>query len=254
MTFVHLVAQVACLLFIVIAVIYRLLIYNARALDVSSASPPLHMDWALSIDHEQFSSSAVQSEARPLLVPSVDGTEDKTLPSLPLPVHVELPVGEDRRRSRSVSGRKESPVETFEGASDFPRWYDGIVDDVEAEREVEYRIHQLRMQSNLESCRGLIEDAGLVISELEALKDEFAMVREQTGAFQRSCESILAEESRLLQMADHIAANASYFDALDMITRRLNRPGAAIVRQPDFISLLQKMDDCIDFMKANVGL
>ena len=44
-----------------------------------------------------------------------------------------------------------------------------------------------------------------------------------------------------------------YFQELEQATRMLNHPGESLVLQGDFLYMVERVDICIDYLKAHVG-
>ena len=77
----------------------------------------------------------------------------------------------------------------------------------------------------------------------------------QTTAFQKQCEGLLQEQKRIESLADDLDHNLKYYNYLEPVTRRLNAPGAgSFVRSKEFSEMLARIDDCLDYMSAHVGL
>ena len=45
-----------------------------------------------------------------------------------------------------------------------------------------------------------------------------------------------------------------YFQELEHATRMLNHPGESLVLQTDFLYMVERVDICIDYLKAHVSL
>lgn len=45
-----------------------------------------------------------------------------------------------------------------------------------------------------------------------------------------------------------------YFQELEHATRMLNHPGDSLVLQTDFLYMVERVDICIDYLKAHVSL
>lgn len=55
-------------------------------------------------------------------------------------------------------------------------------------------------------------------------------------------------------MTESISSRLEYFQELEHATRMLNHPGESLVLQPDFLYMVERVDICIDFLKAHVRL
>lgn len=59
-------------------------------------------------------------------------------------------------------------------------------------------------------------------------------------------------QDRLLELTDDIGARLEYFQELEYATRMLNHPGESLVLQTDFLYMVERVDICIDYLKAHV--
>ena len=59
-------------------------------------------------------------------------------------------------------------------------------------------------------------------------------------------------QDRLLEMTEAIGTRLEYFQELEHATRMLNHPGESLVLQTDFLYMVERVDICIDYLKAHV--
>ena len=101
----------------------------------------------------------------------------------------------------------------------------------------------------------LLSDTQNTLDLLTSLSDSFKDVEAQTTTFQNQCDGLTQEQKRLTQLADGISHNLKYYSFLEPVTRRLNAPGAGnFVRSQEFSSMLARLDECLEYMAAHVGL
>jgi Sec34-like family len=55
-------------------------------------------------------------------------------------------------------------------------------------------------------------------------------------------------------MTDDIDTRLEYFQELEHATRMLNHPGESLVLQTDFLYMVERVDICIDYLKAHVSV
>ena len=53
-------------------------------------------------------------------------------------------------------------------------------------------------------------------------------------------------------MTEAIGSRLEYFRELEKATKMLNLPGEELVLQEDFLNMLDRLDICLDYLKANV--
>lgn len=55
-----------------------------------------------------------------------------------------------------------------------------------------------------------------------------------------------------MHLTDEIGTRLEYFQELEQATRMLNHPGESLVLQSDFLYMVERVDVCIDYLKAHV--
>jgi len=107
-------------------------------------------------------------------------------------------------------------------------------------------------RSHLDS---LLSDASSTLDLLASLTESFKEVEAQTTTFQKQCEGLLEEQKRITDLAEALDHNLRYYNYLEPVTRRLNAPGAGnFVRSKEFSDMLARLDDCLEYMVAHVGI
>ena len=56
----------------------------------------------------------------------------------------------------------------------------------------------------------------------------------------------------MIKLADALAERLAYFNQLEPIAKLFNSPGDDICLHPDFVPMLQKLDECIEYMQQHV--
>ena len=59
-------------------------------------------------------------------------------------------------------------------------------------------------------------------------------------------------QDKLLDLTDEIDTRLEYFQELEHATRMLNHPGESLVLQTDFLYMIERVDICIEYLKAHV--
>lgn len=100
----------------------------------------------------------------------------------------------------------------------------------------------------------LLIDTASPLDTLATLSESFKNVEVQTTVFQAQCEDLLEEQKRIRELADEVGTDLQYYAYLEPLTRRLNAPGAGrLVKNGDFLEMLQNLNSCIEFMDQHVG-
>lgn len=139
-------------------------------------------------------------------------------------------------------------------AQQFHDWFSRVEHSLEREQESVYREHLDELVAHLATCDdvlGGLDEARGLLSEMEA---NYRYVDENSRALQLACETMLDEQKHLLEVTEAIGARLEYFRELEKATRMLNLPGEDLVLQDDFLNMLDRLDVCLDYLKANVRL
>ena len=100
----------------------------------------------------------------------------------------------------------------------------------------------------------LLSNTSSTLDLLAPLSTSFRAVEAQTTAFRKQCEELLSEQRRLTALADDLDHNLKYYSYLELITRRLNAPGAGtLVKGKEFSGILAHLDECLDYMATHVS-
>ncbi|BEI85442.1 hypothetical protein CcaverHIS002_0508430 [Cutaneotrichosporon cavernicola] len=121
----------------------------------------------------------------------------------------------------------------------------------EHEQDSLYREHLAEISGLREKCDGLIEllreGEGEVGDMLKALE----YVEERSESLRGACEDLLEEQTHLLTHTSELAHRLGYFTFLDTAQRMLNNPGNELVLHPDFLPMVQRLDECISYLGEN---
>ena len=56
-----------------------------------------------------------------------------------------------------------------------------------------------------------------------------------------------------MELTEAVGMRLQYFQELEFATRMLNHPGESLVLQTDFLYMVERVDICIDYLKAHVS-
>jgi hypothetical protein len=59
-------------------------------------------------------------------------------------------------------------------------------------------------------------------------------------------------QDKLVETTNAISVPLEYFQELEHATRMLNHPGEALVLQTDFLSMVERVDVCIEYFQSHV--
>ncbi|GAA5905384.1 Golgi transport complex subunit COG3 [Sporobolomyces salmoneus] len=143
------------------------------------------------------------------------------------------------------------PSTPIESLQQFHDWFSSVESSIEHSQEQVYREHLESLSSHLQLCDSILsnldESRGL-ISEMEA---NYLFVEENSRALQMACETMLDEQKHLLEVTEAIGTRLEYFRELEKATKTLNLPGEELVLKEDFLNMIDRLDVCLDYLKAN---
>ncbi|CAG8436571.1 4543_t:CDS:2, partial [Scutellospora calospora] len=140
------------------------------------------------------------------------------------------------------------PIETTQ---QFFDWFARMENDMEKDQEDVYRNFLEMVTSYRQACDTFLEQIDTTVKLFNDLDGNFKFVEERTKALQTACEKLLEEQNNLTSLADAISSKLSYYNELETITKLFNSPGENICEQPEFIPVLAKLDECLDYMQSN---
>ncbi|PSC70334.1 conserved oligomeric Golgi complex subunit 3 [Micractinium conductrix] len=181
---------------------------------------------------------------RRLAAGGVPATPD-TAPAPPTP----LSPGSTDGTESSFAGTSFEDV-TLQNSSDFYRWLSELEAARSSETEEKFRRYGAALERHLAACDGLLASVKEVLDLFERLKEQHRAVATRTSALHSTCERLVAERSRLEELAGAIRAKLAYFDELEAVAAQFHT-AAGSVDSADFLPLLRRLDDCIAYVAAN---
>ncbi|KAF9919287.1 Golgi transport complex subunit 3 [Lobosporangium transversale] len=144
-------------------------------------------------------------------------------------------------------------IEPIETTQQFLDWFSTIEVDMEREQEDVYRNYLTVVILYKEACDVFLKQIDETSECFKSLEGHYAFVEEKTRALQLACEKLLQEQTNLQTLADLMASKLSYFHQLEAVTRLFNTPGDDVCLHPEFVPMLSKLDECLDYVQQNVN-
>ncbi|RXW24322.1 hypothetical protein EST38_g1510 [Candolleomyces aberdarensis] len=163
-------------------------------------------------------------------------------PSITSPLHRTAPSA-----SRLSALHPRQPVQTTQQLYD---WFALIDRSVAHAQESHFRAHVASVSEYLNMCDLLLERVDEIEREVERMMEYWWSVEEGGRSLKDACERVLEERDKLIELTDDIGAHLEYFQELDHATRMLNHPGEQLIYQGDFLYMVEKVDICIEFLRA----
>ncbi|KAG2154342.1 Sec34-like family-domain-containing protein [Suillus bovinus] len=158
------------------------------------------------------------------------------------------PVPTSTRQFVSHALHPKQPVQT---PQQFYDWFAQIDKSVAHSQEAHFRAHVAVVSEHLNTADTLIERIDEIEREVGGLLEGWRSVEDGGKNLKDACERLLEERDRLLELTDEIGARLEYFQELEHATRMLNHPGESLVLQTDFLYMVERVDICIDYLKAH---
>ncbi|KZP22300.1 Sec34-domain-containing protein [Athelia psychrophila] len=143
------------------------------------------------------------------------------------------------------------PKQPVQTPQQFYDWFALIDRSVAHSQESHFRAHVASVTEHLETCDRLTERIDEVDNDVEGMLEGWRSVEEGGRSLKDACERLLQERDSLLQLTEDIGARLEYFQELEYATRMLNHPGESLVLQGDFLYMVERVDVCIDYLKAH---
>ncbi|OAX41147.1 Sec34-domain-containing protein [Rhizopogon vinicolor AM-OR11-026] len=201
--------------------------------------------------------AAVKSASEKMPLPlkfSVD--EDET--SRPSTPNLRGKLGSESRPSTPVPGFARQfashalhPKQLVQTPQQFYDWFAQIDRSVAHSQDAHFRAHVAMVSEHLNTADTLLERIDEVDREVGGLLEGWLSVEEGGKNLKDACERLLEERDRLLEITDEIGTRLEYFQELEHATRMLNHPGESLVLQTDFLYMVERVDICIDYLKAH---
>ncbi|THH31401.1 hypothetical protein EUX98_g2790 [Antrodiella citrinella] len=187
------------------------------------------------------SSPALRNKLHPGLVAS-----SSSRPSTPNPFN-----SPHINNSRAPTLHALHPKHPIQTPQQFYDWFALIDRSVAHSQEAHFRAHLSSVAEHLETCETLLRRINEVDTEVDGMLQGWRSVEDGGKNLKEACEQLLEERDNLLNMTEAIGERLEYFQELEQATRMLNHPGESLVLQTDFLYMVERVDICIDYLKAH---
>ncbi|XP_076804078.1 conserved oligomeric Golgi complex subunit 3-like [Clavelina lepadiformis] len=140
--------------------------------------------------------------------------------------------------------------EKIDNAQQFYSWFSKIEEQM-GKMEIEEFMKQVEtLRGYCDYCHHITADVNRALDSLDKLDEEYVFVSTKTNALHDACEHLLADQTALINTADAIQENLEYFLEYDRINAKLSSLNLQVTGD-SFQSMLTRIDECIEFMKAH---
>lgn len=142
---------------------------------------------------------------------------------------------------------------TFTSISAFNTWFVDIQVEMEKGQNDGIKSYLANLEQSKSQLLAILSGFTSARDLLQDLDQNLKFVTSKTEGLQNACEQLLNEQKHLTAVADDIAHKLLYFNELEPISKALNEPGEVLVKDPGFIQMLQKLDQCLAFVSDHVN-
>lgn len=161
------------------------------------------------------------------------------------------PLSISTRPAATMATHALHPKQPVQTPQQFYDWFALIDRSVAHSQEAHFRAHVANVSEHLKTCDLLVEKIDEVDNEVDQMLKEWRSVEEGGKSLKDACEKLLEERDKFLELTDDIGTRLEYFQELEHATRMLNHPGESLVLQTDFLYMVERVDICIDYLKAH---
>ncbi|CAO3654870.1 unnamed protein product [Mucor hiemalis] len=139
----------------------------------------------------------------------------------------------------------------IETLQEFFDWFATMETEMERGQEDVYRNHLSIVDLYQKACDEFLVDLKATCQLFDDLEKDYSFVDLRTKSIQQACENLLDEQHRLTRLADGLAERLAYFNELEPIAKLFNSSVDDICLHPNFIPMLDKIDNCIEYMQEH---
>ncbi|KAH0828023.1 Sec34-like family-domain-containing protein [Lanmaoa asiatica] len=183
---------------------------------------------------------AIEDDASRPPTPSLRVTNKGSRPSTPVPAF-----------TRSLPSHALDPKVPIQTPQQFHDWFAQVDRSVAHSQEAHFRAHVAMVAEHLGTADMLLERLDEVEKEVDSMLEGWRGVEEGGRSLKDACERLLEDRDKLLDLTDEIDTRLEYFQELEHATRMLNHPGESLVLQTDFLYMVERVDICIEYLKAH---
>lgn len=139
---------------------------------------------------------------------------------------------------------------SLNNAADFMKWFSGIETMRNSESEGKFIAHSAILDRHLAAIDSLLRKTDEIAEIFEALSQAQKSVSERTSALQNTCESLVSDKERLVNLVEQIKGKLVFFNELEHVNS-LFSAGAPSVDSSEFLPLLQRLDDALQYILSH---
>ncbi|KAL7751393.1 Golgi transport complex subunit 3 [Sorochytrium milnesiophthora] len=141
----------------------------------------------------------------------------------------------------------------IENPQQFLEWFAALEEQMEQDNDRVFEDQLLLLRKASHKFDAMADAVDQAIAQVQALKENHTSATQALKAMQGLSSKYQKEELSVREVATELERQLAYFASLESITQTLNAPGAgdSIVQRSDFPDLLQRIDECLEFLEQN---
>lgn len=144
------------------------------------------------------------------------------------------------------------PSNTIDSTQDFLNWYNQVEAQLYSGSDDVYRQYYEQLANRRNECDNLLDKINSALDSLDGLKTEYNFVSNKTWSLNSGSEKLIAEQKKLIEIADEIKRRLHYFTQAEHLLQILQSPTISVSSEI-FAQTLTRVDECIAYIKSNVS-
>lgn len=169
------------------------------------------------------------------------------LESLVLGVSTDL---EDIKPETNNEEKSTDPAPSVETTFEFLDWYDSLCESNVKSDDAPFEAYYKQLEDRKSECVSLNNQISATMSDLQKMTEQYNFVSNKTNALHTMSEQLLADQNKLSSIGEEIKQKLHYFTQVEHLSQRLSSPTMS-VNSDAFFTVLAKIDECLDYMRAN---
>ena len=155
------------------------------------------------------------------------------------------------RKEPAAIGKEDEVIQIVETQQEFIQIYSKMEQEMENNLNLQYSRHCDLIALQIERIGTISSKIQKANEILDSLQSKYEFVQSKTMGLQTACENLVDEQAHMVTVTQEIDDKLKYFKEFDQVSKMLNAPGEALVLDPKFIPMLQKLDQCLSFVAGH---
>nr|CAG4651650.1 EOG090X02EM [Triops cancriformis] len=143
-----------------------------------------------------------------------------------------------------------SRKQKIESTQQFLQWYSELESQVLQQEDMPYLQYVQQLQQHRNECKGLLEQVAETLFHLHKMEEQYGLVSHKTNSLHEACEQMLVDQTKLAALSDDVESRLAYFTEVDRLGQLINSPTLS-VHSEHFLSVVTRLDECINYMEAH---